>query len=77
MPVFNVPCLLLLIDSYLYFNLYNFYLKLDEVVINACREHMRECCGDALDNMKGANYEVNTFSILVKIVLISLLNNSF
>lgn len=32
--------------------------ELDEVVIRACREHMRECCGDALDNMKGANYEI-------------------
>ncbi|CAH1402238.1 unnamed protein product [Nezara viridula] len=32
--------------------------ELDDVVIKACREHMRECCGDSLDNMKGANYEI-------------------
>ncbi|XP_073983397.1 spermine synthase isoform X2 [Rhodnius prolixus] len=32
--------------------------ELDEVVIRACRMHMRECCGDVLDSMKGPNYEI-------------------
>uniref|UniRef100_A0A0K8SA20 PABS domain-containing protein n=1 Tax=Lygus hesperus TaxID=30085 RepID=A0A0K8SA20_LYGHE len=32
--------------------------ELDEVVIRGCRTHMREVCGDVLDNMKGPNYEI-------------------
>ncbi|KAL1131402.1 hypothetical protein AAG570_011019 [Ranatra chinensis] len=32
--------------------------ELDDVVIRACREHMRSCCGDVLDNLKGPNYEI-------------------
>lgn len=32
--------------------------ELDEVVIRGCRTHMREVCGDVLDNYKGANYEI-------------------
>ncbi|XP_054261023.1 spermine synthase-like [Macrosteles quadrilineatus] len=33
-------------------------LELDEVVIRACREHMRGCCGDILDQLEGSNYKV-------------------
>uniref|UniRef100_A0A0V0G6B9 Putative spermidine synthase n=1 Tax=Triatoma dimidiata TaxID=72491 RepID=A0A0V0G6B9_TRIDM len=32
--------------------------ELDEVVIRACKMHMRGCCGDVLDSMKGPNYEI-------------------
>ncbi|BET01022.1 Spermine/spermidine synthase [Nesidiocoris tenuis] len=32
--------------------------ELDEVVIRGCRTHMREVCGDVLDNLKGPNYEI-------------------
>ncbi|XP_075232561.1 spermine synthase isoform X1 [Lycorma delicatula] len=33
-------------------------LELDEVVLRACREHLRGCCGDCLDQLKGDNYEI-------------------
>ncbi|CAH0392809.1 unnamed protein product [Bemisia tabaci] len=33
-------------------------LELDPVVLRACKEHLRGCCGDCLDTMKGENYEI-------------------
>ncbi|XP_054261028.1 spermine synthase-like isoform X2 [Macrosteles quadrilineatus] len=33
-------------------------LELDEVVIRACREHLRGCCGDILDQLEGLNYKI-------------------
>ncbi|KAG8307179.1 hypothetical protein J6590_028453 [Homalodisca vitripennis] len=32
-------------------------LELDEVVLRACREHLRGCCGDCLDQLEGPNYK--------------------
>ncbi|XP_014242677.1 spermine synthase isoform X2 [Cimex lectularius] len=32
--------------------------ELDELVIRVCGKHMRECCGNVLDSMKGPNYEI-------------------
>ncbi|CAN8017467.1 unnamed protein product [Ixodes persulcatus] len=31
---------------------------IDEMVINACRIHLRGACGDVLDTLKGNNYEI-------------------
>lgn len=33
-------------------------LELDEVVIQACREHLRGCCFDVLDKYEGDNYKI-------------------
>lgn len=33
-------------------------VDIDEMVINACREHLRGACGDVLDTLKGDNYEI-------------------
>ncbi|KAI5732076.1 hypothetical protein M8J77_020872 [Diaphorina citri] len=33
-------------------------LELDEVVIKACREHLRGCCFDVLDKYEGDNYKI-------------------
>eukprot|EP00127_Corallochytrium_limacisporum_P001173 Clim_evm8s44 gene=Clim_evmTU8s44 len=33
-------------------------IDIDEVVVNAARKHLRGICGDAMDNLKGENYEV-------------------
>ncbi|XP_063242932.1 spermine synthase [Bacillus rossius redtenbacheri] len=33
-------------------------LEIDEVVIRACRKHLRSCCGTCLDTYKGDNYEI-------------------
>lgn len=32
--------------------------EIDEVVIKACRQHMRSVCGDTLDNFEGLNYKI-------------------
>lgn len=33
-------------------------MELDEVVLRACREHLRGCCGNCLDQLKGDKYEI-------------------
>lgn len=33
-------------------------LELDEVVIKACRDHLRGCCFDVLDKYEGDNYKI-------------------
>jgi len=33
-------------------------LELDEVVLRACREHLRGCCGDCLDQLEGPHYKI-------------------
>ncbi|XP_066603609.1 spermine synthase isoform X2 [Prorops nasuta] len=33
-------------------------LEIDEVVMQACSQHMRSICGDCLDKRKGENYEI-------------------
>lgn len=33
-------------------------VDIDKVVIDACRQHLRGACGNALDQLKGENYEV-------------------
>uniref|UniRef100_A0A8D9B9T3 Spermine synthase n=2 Tax=Cacopsylla melanoneura TaxID=428564 RepID=A0A8D9B9T3_9HEMI len=33
-------------------------LELDEVVIQACRDHLRGCCFDVLDKYEGDNYKI-------------------
>ncbi|XP_037281323.2 spermine synthase isoform X1 [Rhipicephalus microplus] len=33
-------------------------VDIDEMVINACRQHLRGACGDVLDTLKGPNYEI-------------------
>ncbi|KAF4532243.1 hypothetical protein B566_EDAN004329 [Ephemera danica] len=33
-------------------------LEIDEVVMNACKEHLRKCCGTCLDQWKTDNYEI-------------------
>ncbi|XP_076808429.1 spermine synthase-like [Clavelina lepadiformis] len=33
-------------------------VEIDEVVIHACREHLRGCCGDSMDKYRGENYEI-------------------
>ncbi|XP_040356822.1 spermine synthase [Ixodes scapularis] len=33
-------------------------VDIDEMVINACRIHLRGACGDVLDTLKGNNYEI-------------------
>ncbi len=35
-------------------------IDLDEMVIAACRKHLRGVCGDALDSLKGPSHEVGT-----------------
>uniref|UniRef100_A0A1B6DKE3 PABS domain-containing protein n=2 Tax=Clastoptera arizonana TaxID=38151 RepID=A0A1B6DKE3_9HEMI len=32
--------------------------ELDDMVLKACREHMRVCCGDCLDNLEGEKYKI-------------------
>lgn len=32
--------------------------ELDEVVLRACRQHLRGCCFDCLDKMEGENYKI-------------------
>lgn len=34
------------------------------MVIDACRVHLRGCCGDSLDNLKGPNYHVGLNNFL-------------
>lgn len=44
-------------------------VDIDEVVIDACKEHMRSACGDVMDNYKGENYEIivdDAFKYLAK-----------
>ena len=31
--------------------------QIDDVVMKACREHMRSVCGDCMDQLAGPNYE--------------------
>uniref|UniRef100_A0A1B6IFN9 PABS domain-containing protein n=1 Tax=Homalodisca liturata TaxID=320908 RepID=A0A1B6IFN9_9HEMI len=33
-------------------------LELDEVVMRACREHLRSCCGNCLDKLEDINYKI-------------------
>ncbi|XP_064488814.1 spermine synthase-like isoform X2 [Ornithodoros turicata] len=33
-------------------------VDIDEMVISACRDHLRGACGDVLDSMVGKNYEI-------------------
>ncbi|XP_069684306.1 spermine synthase isoform X1 [Periplaneta americana] len=35
-----------------------YMLEIDELVMKACSKHLRSCCGDCLDKMKGDNYEI-------------------
>ena len=32
--------------------------EIDEVVVKSCRKHMREACGDAMDNFEGPRHKV-------------------
>jgi len=34
------------------------FLQIDDIVMQACSQHMRSICGDCLDKRKGDNYEV-------------------
>nr|CAB3266410.1 spermine synthase-like [Phallusia mammillata] len=33
-------------------------IEIDEMVLNACRTHLRSCCGDSLDKYEGENYKI-------------------
>ncbi|PNF24548.1 hypothetical protein B7P43_G05380 [Cryptotermes secundus] len=35
-----------------------YMLEIDELVMKACSKHLRSCCGDCLDKLKGDNYEI-------------------
>jgi spermine synthase len=39
-------------------------LEIDEVVMDACKVHLRKCCGTCLDKYKTQNYEVCMFKII-------------
>lgn len=48
-----------LINFYPLYNPFILILKIDDVVMEACSQHMRSICGDCLDKRKGDNYEVD------------------
>lgn len=33
-------------------------IEIDQMVMDACRKYLRSACGDCLDKLKGANYEI-------------------